>query len=121
MALSIIIQCFLAGVLGQLLHIFAIKVPAMKERAKVANEKFNLLEYLKDDLAAVLSNVLTILIFLVVLDELIKLKPAVEPYLKVGFVFVGFTGSSILISLLGRAQKKLNQVVDEKTNIADGK
>jgi hypothetical protein len=121
MATSIYIQCFLAGTLGALLHLFAIKVPAMKERAKVANEKFDLSDYLKDDLAAILSNLLTVLILLLVLDEVVKFKPVVEPYLKAGFVFVGFTGSSILISILGRAQKKLNSVVDEKTDIADGK
>lgn len=113
--------CLIAGLLGILFHLFAIKIPSMKKRAKVANEKFDLRSYLQDDLAAIISSFLTVLITLVILDEAVKLKPAIQPYLKFGFVFVGYTGSSILVSVLGTAQKKIDKVVNEKTDIADGK
>jgi hypothetical protein len=113
--------CFLAGLLGILFHIFAVKLPAIKQQAKVANMPFSYSAYFQDDLAAILGSLLTVVILLVVLDELVAFKPAVLPYLKAAFVFVGFTGSSILISLLGKAQDKINQVVDVKTDVADGK
>ncbi len=115
------IFCFLAGLLGILFHIFAIKIPAIKERAKVANTSFSYSAYFKDDATAILASLLTVIILLVVLDELVAFKPVVVPYLKAGFVFIGFTGSSILIALLGKAQAKINQVVDVKTDIADNK
>jgi len=113
--------CFLAGVLGIAFHLVAIKIPAMKKRAKVANEPFDFRKYLKDDIAAILTSVLTVLIALIVLDEALSIKPAIQPYLKAAFVFVGYTGSSILIALLGTAQNKIDKIVDTKTDIADKK
>lgn len=113
--------CLIAGLLGILFHLFAIKIPSMKTKAKVANEKFDLACYLKDDLAAIISSLLTVLITLVILDEVVKVRPAIQPYLKFGFVFVGYTGSSILIAVLGTAQKKIDKIVDTKTDKADGK
>lgn len=121
MTFNTYLLCFLAGVLGILFHIFAIKLPAVKERARVANMPFSYSAYFQDDLAAVLASLLTVVILLVVLDELVAFKPSVLPYLKFAFVFVGFTGSSILIAVLGKAQDKINQVVDVKTDVADGK
>lgn len=121
MTLETYAWCFSAGLLGILFHIFAIKIPAVKSRTKVANEKFNVGQYLQDDLAGIITSVLSVLILLVVLDELVAFKPVVLPYLKAGFVFVGYTGSSILVALLGKAQSKINQVVDIKTDKADGK
>jgi hypothetical protein len=121
MNLNTYVLCFIAGLLGILFHIFAIKIPAVKERARVANVKFSYREYFADDLAGMLASLLTVVILLVVLDELVAFKPAVIPFIKFGFVFVGFTGSSILIALLGKAQKKINDIVDVKTDKADGK
>jgi len=113
--------CFVAGLLGILFHIVAIKIPSMKKRAKVANEPFDFRVYLKDDAAAIAASVVTVLILLVTLDEVLNFKPAIQPYLKASFIFVGYTGSSILIAILGTAQAKIDKVVDTKTDIADKK
>jgi hypothetical protein len=113
------LMCFFAGLLGVLFHVFAVKIPAVKSRTKAANLVFTYKEYLNDDLAGIFASLLTVMILLITLDELIAFKPAVIPYLKFGFVFVGFTGSSILIAILGKAQGKINSIVDIKTNIAD--
>jgi len=121
MTISTYLLCFVAGVLGILFHIFAVKLPAIKTQAKVANLKFSYSQYFQDDLAAILASLLSVIILLVVLDEVVAFKPTVMPYLKFAFVFVGFTGSSVLIAILGKATAKVNAVVDEKTNIADKK
>lgn len=113
--------CFLAGLLGIAFYIFAIKIPAIKERAKVANTSFTYSGYLKNDLNAILASLLTVIILLVVLDELVAIKPAVVPFLKISFVTVGYMGSSVMVAVLGKAQKKLNEIIDVKTDKADGK
>jgi hypothetical protein len=113
--------CFLAGLLGLLFHLFAIKIPSVKTSSKVANLPFSYRQYFQDDLAGILGSLLAVLVFLIVLDELVAIKPIILPFLKIGFVFVGISGSAILIKILGRAQKKINDVIDEKTDKADGK
>ncbi len=115
------IWCFLAGLLGLLFYLFAIKIPTVKNNAKVANMPFSYGQYFQDDLAAIMASLFTILILLVVLDEVVALRPNVLPFLKAGFVFVGYTGSSLLVKVLGKAQSKIDEVVDIKTDKADGK
>lgn len=121
MTLQTYIWCFVAGLLGILFHLFAVKIPAVKNQAKVANLPFSLKDYITDDLAGIVSSVLTVLVFLVVLDEVVAFRPSVLPWLKGSFIFVGFTGSSLLIALLGKATGKINEVVNIKTDVADGK
>lgn len=113
--------CTLMGLLGIAFHVFAIKAPSVKKRAEIANLKFNLNDYLKDDILAILSSVITVIIAVFCLDEIIGYNPSFIRYVKFGFVFVGYTGSSLLISILGKFDKKTNLIVDEKTDIADGK
>lgn len=115
------IECFIAGLLGILFHVFALKLPAVKKRAEAANVAFSVKEYLKADWLALISSVLTLIICVYVLDEITKFRPSILDWIKFFFVFIGFTGSSILIHALGRADKTIRDIVDVKTNIADGK
>lgn len=120
MTTSTYLYCFLAGLLGMLFHIFAISMPAVKARQQVANMNFTMACYFKDEAAAIVANLLTLLIVLITLNELVAFKPEVIPWLKIGFVLIGYTGSSLLITVLGKAQAKINNVVDVKANEADG-
>ncbi|SRR5260221_7680687 len=113
--------CFLSGLIGIFFNIFAVKIPAVKKAAKVGNAPFSYTAYFQDELAALLASFLTVIAFLILLDEVVAYQPAILPYLKVAFFFVGFTGASIVIALLGKAQDKINAIVDVKTDIADGK
>ena len=40
--------------------------------------------------------------------------------IKIGFAFIGYTGSDVLNRVFSVANKKLNSAIDYKTNIADG-
>ena len=120
MTFSTYILCFVAGLLGIFFHIFAVKMPAVKTSAQVGNVPFTYRAFFQDELAAILASLLMVIILLVVLQEIIAYQPAVVPYLKAGFVFVGYTGSSLLVSWLGKAQDKINSIVNIKTNTADG-
>lgn len=111
----------LLGLLGVAFHILAIKAPAVKKRTESANLPFKLIDYLKDDILAISASVITVVIAVFLLDEIIGYNPSFIRYVKFGFVFVGYTGSSLLISILGKFDKSVSAVVDTKTNIADGK
>ena len=112
--------CFLAGLSGICAHVLFIKLPELKKSSKVANRPFVLSGYFSDEWLALASSVLTILIAMLVIDEIIKWQPFVIDWLKWFFVFIGYTGSSLLQAALGKTADKINQVIDVKTNIADG-
>lgn len=120
MPVSIYFQCLVAGVLGILFHIFVLKLPALKKRAVAANVEFSPKNFFKEEWISVGSSVITVAIALLVMDELLNFKPSIYNALKGLFVFVGFTGSSILQHALGKTEKAVLNVIDRKTNIADG-
>lgn len=121
MTTTLYIYCILLGFLGIALHIFAFKAPAEKKRAEAANVPFNLLDYLKADYLPIVASVITVVVLVLLLDEIIGYNPSFIRYVKFGFLFVGYTGSSILVSALGQFGNKVIKIVDVKTDIADGK
>jgi len=119
--MNTLIECFIAGLLGILFHVFVIKLPAIKKRAEAANTTLSLSEYLKSDWLALSGSLLTVIICVFILDEITKFRPSILEWIKFFFIFLGYTGSSILQSALGRADKEIRNIIDVKTNIADGK
>jgi predicted cation transporter len=114
------LDLIIGGLMGLLFHVFALKLPAMKTRAENANMGFSLSGYLKDDWVSLCASIASVVIAAFVIDEILQLQPAIKGYLKFFFVFIGYTGSSVLQGILSRTEKKIQQVVDEKTNKADG-
>lgn len=114
--LSLYVQVFIACLLGLLFHLLAVKIPSVKERARVANMKFSLLEYLKDDSLAIAASVVGILAYTYSLNEIIGYKPEIVGVIKFISIAVGFMGSSLFIAILGKASKAINAVVDVKTD-----
>lgn len=109
----------LAGSLGVLLQI-CLKVNALKVQSKVANHSFSFKDYFRDDVFTILGSFITVIIGVICLDEIIGLNAGIEKYVKWFFVFVGFTGSSIIQSAFSVTSKKIQAIIDVKTNIADG-
>lgn len=109
----------IAGLIGMLFHIFVLKLPAMKVRAKNANTDFSIKDYLKDDWVALGASLISVIVAVFVIDEILNFKPSIKDYLKFFFVFIGYTGSSILQGVLSKTEKKIQEIVDEKTNKAD--
>ena len=111
----------IAGTLGILFHVFVMKLPAIKKRAEAANTTLSLKDYLKTDWLSLASSFLTLIICVYIIDEITKFRPSILEWIKFFFLFIGYTGSSILQSALGRADKEIRNIVDVKTNIADNK
>ncbi len=115
------IETAIAGVLGILFHIFVIKIPGLRTRSKVANEKFSFKAYLADDYPGIIASFLTLGIAILALDELIGYRPSLLKFIKYFYFFVGYTGSSILLAVLSKTSKAINAIVDVKTDLADNK
>jgi len=118
---NVYLDLFIGGILGQLLHVLVLKLPAVKKRAENANMQFNALQYFKDDWLGLSASIISILICIFVFDEITGAYPSIVKYAKFFFIFVGYTGSSFLLGIFSRAEKKIQTVVDVKTNIADNK
>lgn len=106
--------------MGMLFHVLAVKYPSAKTKATAANIKLTLKEYFNLDMAAIAANVASIAIGLLIVGEAINYKPQIANFIITLSAFYGFTGSSILIALFGQVNKRINNIVDEKTNKADG-
>lgn len=113
------ISCFIIGLVGILFHVFVIKLPSVKEQYRVGNKAFSIQQYLADDWIALGGSLVTLIAFVLFIDEVLKWKPAIIDYIKFLFFFIGYTGSSVLLALLSQATKKINSVVDIKTNELD--
>lgn len=118
---NVYLDLIIGGILGQILHIIAVKLPAVKKRALAANMGFDPAQYFKDDWLAIAASAVTILICVFIFDEITGAYPSVVKWAKFLFIFVGYTGSSILLNALSKTEKKIQNVVDIKTNIADNK
>lgn len=115
-----LLSYLLAGTLGVFFHIFVIKIPSLRDKSKRANHPFTFKDYLADDWHSIAGSFISIGILIIGLKEVLALKPEFANYITWIFVFVGFTGSSLIQSIFSIANKKIMQVIDVKTNIADG-
>lgn len=117
--MKIIWTYFLLGALGLLVQT-CIKIAVLKTQSKAANHPFSFKEYFINDWPTILGSILTVVIAVLTLDEWLPINTLVSKYVKVFFVFVGFTGSSLIQAVFSFYSRKLTSIIDIKTNIADG-
>lgn len=104
------------GIALQLLY----KAYKLQQKAKISNQEFSILKWMKDDWIAMVLNVGSPFIVVWMLDEWLELDEAIMTKIKSLFIFVGFGGSQVIMGFLSFADKKFNKVIDAKTNAADG-
>lgn len=113
------VQCFATAFSGWALHT-VLKLRSMQIKAKAANLNFALHEYFKEDWLSITACFLTITLFLLFADEVLHFNEKIIFYIKIGFGFVGYTGSDVASRFFSVVDKKINSVIDYKTNVADG-
>ena len=118
MTKELYIQCVLATLLGNILHV-AFKVLALWKDHKVANLEFSFLSYLKDDWLALICDAFSSFLIVYLIDEWLSFNEFIIGKIKTIFVFIGFTGSYVILTLLSVAKKKFRMAVDYKTTISD--
>jgi hypothetical protein len=82
---------------------------------------FTFRQYFKDDGYAIFVDFLFSFAVVYIVDELIIESEWLMNKIKIFFLFVGFTGSYVIMQIMSVAKKKFRAVVDTKTNIADNK
>lgn len=115
-----ITYCAVMGLLGITAQV-CVKVRNLKIRASAGNAEFNISSYFKDDWPAILLSCVAVAAMIIGLDEVLGYKPEVAKFMKWAFLFVGYTGASLLNAFFSKAEKKIMGTIDEKTNIADNK
>jgi len=115
------LDLFIGGIFGILAYVFILKLPKVKKRAETANLRFSIKQYLLDDWLSIVGSFITVLLAIFIFDEIGGAYPSIVKWAKFFFIFVGYTGSSLLIGAFSVADKKIQSAVDYKTNIADNK
>lgn len=109
----------IAALLG-LLFVVLHKIQATKKDFAVANQPFVLKKFFEKELVAILMSVIVIILMAITVQEWMYVSPTVENYVTIIFALGGAIGSWAFLLFLGGSKKFIRQVIDKKTNIADG-
>lgn len=118
MTLSLYLQCFAVAVIGWALQT-TLKMRSLQNKAKAANVVFKPIDYFKDDWLSITAAFLTIVLFLFFVSEFLNWQTWIISYVKIGFAFVGYTGSDIASRLFSVVNTRINAAIDYKTTISD--
>lgn len=118
MNIILYLQCFAVGVIGMTIHAI-IKMKHIQDKARRNNIEFKPYEYFVKDWASHVATLLTIIMFMFFIEEFANFNQIVLDYAKIGFAFVGYTGSDIASRLFSVVDKRINSAIDYKTTIAD--
>lgn len=109
----------ISGSFGVLLQVF-LKIQSLKKQASAANMQFVFKKYLNDDWPTIAASFLTVGLCILFLPDILAMRPDALKFGRIGFAFVGYTGSSIIQMIFSATSKKILAIVDLKTNLADG-
>lgn len=114
------IQLIAIGIAGVLFHCLC-KLQSLLKNARAANINFNALnDYWLKDAVAIIISLLSVGIWYSLFGEISTRYPALAGWEKTSYFVMGGMGSYVLQLLLSTAQKRINKVVDVKSNDSDG-
>jgi len=114
------IMNLLAGLLG-LLFVTLAKMNSLKKDFEVANVEFKMKKFLENEFTAICMSIVVILLMAITMTEWVGIKPQFVDYVRIIFALGGAIGSWAFLLFLGKSKKYIRGIVDQKTNIADGK
>jgi len=120
MSISLYLQCVAMFILGQAIDLFLFKIPELRKMYATANEDFVWKKYWKSDWNTIVGTQLTGIVLIIGLDQLTHWKPVIIDYTKWFFAGFGAWGSSIVVAKGSAAKKYIMNIIDAKTNVADG-
>ena len=114
------IQCVIAALIGNVVHIL-FKIISLVKEHKVANIEFTFKGYLKDDKWVIMADLASAFALVFIVDEWVvdDSYAWILSKMKSIFFFVGLTGSYVIMYFGSVATKKLQKAIDYKTSIAD--
>lgn len=125
MTTELYIHCFIACLIGNLLHVL-VKIRSMAKDHKDANLIFSVRQYLTDDKWALLLDVVASFALVYLVPEWLDWDSRIVGKIRSIFIFVGFTGSYIILQAFSVAKKNFRAATkykakgfDESTGNAD--
>lgn len=110
-----------AGAMGVLAHSL-LKLNSLIQDARAGNVPFRpVKDYWEKDVVSIVLSFLSVGIWFLIFGEVGKKYPSLQEFKVTSFVVMGAMGSYIIQLIMSRAKKRIRQVVDEKTDIADNK
>lgn len=111
----------ISGLAGVLFHSL-LKLNSLLTDARKANMTFRWYrDYVYRDFPSIAMSILSVGIWYLVFGEVADKYKNVEDFARVSFVAMGGIGSYVIQLFMSKAKKQIRQVIDEKTNKADGK
>ena len=111
-------QCVIACLIGNVLHV-CFKILSLWRNHKKANLEFSFASYFRDDKIPLMVDFLASFAVVYIIDEWLSFNEFIIGKIKSIFIFVGFTGSYVIMLLMSVSEKKFRAAIDHKTNIAD--
>lgn len=118
MTRELYIDCVVACLIGNVLHL-CFKILSLWKNHKQANLQFSVGGFLKDDKWALIVDFFSSLTVVYLVDEWLEFNEYIIGKIKTIFVFIGFTGSYVILSFMSVAEKKFRNAIGHKTDIAD--
>jgi hypothetical protein len=119
MNLELYAKCVIACLLGNICHI-AIKYNSLYVDYKKANVNYGFRQFIKDDKRALIVDAILSFAAVYLIDEFVIASDWILDKVKIFFFFVGLTGSYLVMQLLSVGKDKFRQIIDFKTDKADG-
>lgn len=119
MSLEIYFKCLVACLLGNICHAAVTFIKLYREY-KTANERYTFLQFLKDEKAVLAVNGVLSFALVYLADEFVAGSDFIMNKVKILFFFVGITGSWLALTIRSVGKKRIQAIIDRKTNIADG-
>lgn len=118
MTQELYIHCFIACIIGNILHV-ALKIKSLQEDYRIANLEFTVGGYIKQDKWALIVDIIASFAMVYLVDEYLDMDSRIIGKIKTIFVFVGFTGSYVILLIMSVAKKRFRAAVDHKTTLID--
>lgn len=117
--MPIVAQYLIMNLCGQLLHLFLIKVPSQKAKARAVNKTFSWKEWWLCDWNVIVSTQIIFIALIVGWDQFVAWKPEIADVAKWFFLLVGAFGSTVAMAKFSSYEKNLMGLIDIKSNVSD--
>lgn len=111
---------FVCGTLGVIFDC-CLKANSLKRKASIGNVPFTVKNYLSEDIISIILSFVSVVIWLLLFGEVATRFAQIENFQRVTFVLMGGFGSHIIQYFFSVAEKKIMNIIDQKTDIADNK
>lgn len=118
MTTELYIQCVVACLIGNILHVL-VKIRSLQQDHASTNLEFSVGKYIREDKWALIVDVFASFALVYLIDEFLDLDSRLMGKIKTIFVFVGFSGSYVILQIMSVAKKNFRAAAGYKAKEQD--